>query len=1269
MASMSLQAAYHQARQWLESNDLDRASGLAQHILSSYPNNLEAHHILGETYLAHRQLDRAQESFERVLRSDPENIPAHVGLGITFERRGQLDRAVAEFEQALEIKPDMPELRSQLLRLYSEAWGSENAQLRLSRAGLARLYAKGHMLPQAIGEFRQVIAENPQRFDARVALAETLWRNEQEDEAAAVCREILAERPESLKANLILGYLELAAGRPEGERYWQTAYQMDPELTVARALFETLPPAPEEATLPEWDENAWRRRHDEQLHEEQIAATRPIDGTTLVIDDDRDTPVLRSAASAPAPEPEPFLDDDFLASLFALDAAAAQTEEPAAPATDADEEPPMTPFSLADLGLSDDEIAGLETTIETSSEPAGDAIEADMTPFSLADLGLSDDEIAGLETTIETSSEPAGDATEADMTPFSLADLGLSDDEIAGLESIDDLTAAEAVAPAAEKPEEPELTPFSLADLGLSEDEIAGLESLQTGTTADGEEDDLPVDLQPFSMDELDLGEQAARDDFGDLPPSLQPFSLEDAPAQGQRPRLSGLPADEPFTSGAEEDDPQPSPRGFSWQQPTQRSEPDFVSSMRPRQEPVQGSIFEKLQQNRPQPPEPEPAPPTPLEADEHLGLFSLDDVSLRDDELAAAEAEAALSAVQPTPHAHQPAPEVDNLEDALASGAIQPFSFADLGLSDEEIAALGLDQAEPTATEQSEPAMQAAPEPEPPAATETEVVVPAESPSTSSAESERSHQPAPEVDNLEDALASGAIQPFSFADLGLSEEEIAALGLGQAESAATEQSEPASSADTLYLNLDDLEPAAAAFDTPAEPADPAVSSTDTHYLNLDDLEPAATFGEETAEPASDDPLAGTGDLQPFSLADLGLSDEEIGELGLDFGEEEGTRLGLTEEELAGLASGGDVDWNRVGASEPLTPSPDAVPEQVMSGDLVVDRLIALGREQGFVDIADIMAAVDDPEEQAERIEEIGQRLHEASIEIRDGDEVIDMDAEYDEDEPVSALDTLEPAVSVAGQDVAPFSLHDLGLTDEEIALLGLGGESEAPTVQADAIDLEPLPANDIGASPEPEALELAEAEAPAAEAASAEDTPATSGLVPFSLTDLGLTDDEIAMLGLGQSETPEPAAPSVPSQAVAAMPPGPPEPAPPPPPPTTAAPAPLPASESIAPTGHEVLDLFVRQLEADPQNHVLRLAIARVGAQAGMEELAVQQYRDLIRRSALLDDVVADLSDLIDEHGDEQWQRRIHKTLGDAYSKQGRFNEAMAQYSWRANN
>src|SRR5262245_13924190 len=128
MATVSLQAVSDQARRLLESGDTERAIAVVQHILHFFPQNIEAQRMLGEAYLASRELEQAQTAFQTVLRADPENIPAFVGLGITYERQSRLDQAIGAFEQALEIKPDMSELRSQLLRLYTESWGSAGAQ-------------------------------------------------------------------------------------------------------------------------------------------------------------------------------------------------------------------------------------------------------------------------------------------------------------------------------------------------------------------------------------------------------------------------------------------------------------------------------------------------------------------------------------------------------------------------------------------------------------------------------------------------------------------------------------------------------------------------------------------------------------------------------------------------------------------------------------------------------------------------------------------------------------------------------------------------------------------------------------------------------------------------------------------------------------------------------------------------------------------------------------------------------------------------------------
>ncbi|MFN8479465.1 MAG: tetratricopeptide repeat protein [Kouleothrix sp.] len=1326
MASMSLQAAYDQARQSLESNDTDRAIGLAQHILEQYPDNLEAYRILGEAYLATRQLSRAQESFERVLRSDPENIPAHVGLGITSERQGQLERAITEFEQALEIKPDMTEIRSQLLRLYSEGWGSENAQLRLSRAGLARLYAKGHMLPQAITEFRQVIADQPQRFDAKVALAETLWRDGQEEDAIQLCRDILDERPESLKANLLLGYLLKSAGQPEGSRYWETANRMDPYQGVAQVLFDSVPEQPkDEPLIDAWDETAWRsRRAAEQ--QEPLAATRPMEavtppGTTVEPSAGLTSWLDQLTSATPAAAPETHITtpsapetDDFLASLLSFDQPAetppthqtqplsaadlapeAHDSVPPAPTSDA---PDMTPFSLADLGLSDDEIAGLNdvaapaTPEVASSLPAPTSDAPDMTPFSLADLGLSDDEIAGLNdvtapaTPEVASSLPAPTSDAPDMTPFSLADLGLSDDEIAGLNDLAAPTApvdAPQVVPAENA--DVGLTPFSLADLGISDEEIAGLDSLQSADTtqpsASGNVDldnDLPSDLQPFSFDEIDLDADAPAQNTTNLPSSLQPFSLEDTPPDLPRGSLFAEPTLEHLDLN-DDDEAASEPRGFGWQQAAQKSEPGFVKSLS-NESPSTGeqSIFSKLKHkydNTELPPAP-PVPDVTLDPDEHLGLFSMDDVSLRDEPEALADTPPA--AEMPTP-AVPVAPEVDNLQDALNSGQVQPFSLADLGLSDEEIAALEGSTTAPTAEVTAEV-------PEVPTVEVPEAEIPAAEVSA-----------VPEIENLQDALNSGQVQPFSLADLGLSDEEIAALGDSGA---------------------------------PVEDAAPKV---ETYASPEQIVEPVAASDAEVTQPDEETENAlGVSDLTPFSLADLGLSDDEINALGLESDADQPSEvaLGLTEEDMEGL-DGGDLNWSNTTSEPPSAPAaPPGDDIMIMSGDLAIDRLIALGRQQGYIDISDIIANVEDPEAEADRIEEIGMRLHEAHIEIRDGDEVIDMDAEYAEDEaypyteesapseprtpyprdldlmtdefdvPVGAA-PVEPVAEVP--DMTPFSLADLGLSDAEIAALGLG-EAEAALPTPEPVTPEPT-------SEEP-------------------------NLTPFSLAELGLSEDEIASLGLADPAAPtateepvqpvaempapepmldepaavaspsesavvEPAMPDevaaeptvdattpiapevttdevveatasvAPSDVAASLPAEPTVPVVPPDvpaatPPVSVAPSTTPSTEGHTQlTGNEVLDAFFRQLEAEPNNDVLRLSIARVLGQLNMADPALKQYRFLVKNSSMLDQVVSELQDMIAYTDDVTLLKGLHRALGDAYSKQGRLKEAVDEYSW----
>jgi tetratricopeptide (TPR) repeat protein len=95
------------------------------------------------------------------------------------------------------------------------------------------------------------------------------------------------------------------------------------------------------------------------------------------------------------------------------------------------------------------------------------------------------------------------------------------------------------------------------------------------------------------------------------------------------------------------------------------------------------------------------------------------------------------------------------------------------------------------------------------------------------------------------------------------------------------------------------------------------------------------------------------------------------------------------------------------------------------------------------------------------------------------------------------------------------------------------------------------------------------------------------------------------------------------------------------------------------------VIDEYLKQLKADPDNDSVRLAVARLGGQVGRRDIAIDQYKLLIKKGALLEPIVDDLLDLIGESSDNEYLRRLHRLLGDAYSKQGRFQQAINEYSW----
>jgi tetratricopeptide (TPR) repeat protein len=254
MAEITLQEYVQQLEGMVEQGHYDELLAHGRHILEHYPKHLATYAVMGKGLFEAGQQEMAEDMFRRVLSGDPEDPLIHAGLSAIYEQRGDLQKALWYLERAFELAPDNGVIRNELRRLYGRIDGVEPGRLDLTPGALARLYARGALYSRAIEEFRALLAEDDQRVDLMVALAEALWRNGQTVQAEEACLEVLERLPYCLKANLLLGEIYTRTGRAEARECLQRAQALDPTNEVAAALLEEASPlAPRTVRLPRLD--------------------------------------------------------------------------------------------------------------------------------------------------------------------------------------------------------------------------------------------------------------------------------------------------------------------------------------------------------------------------------------------------------------------------------------------------------------------------------------------------------------------------------------------------------------------------------------------------------------------------------------------------------------------------------------------------------------------------------------------------------------------------------------------------------------------------------------------------------------------------------------------------------------------------------------------------------------------------------------------------------------------------------------------------------
>lgn len=666
MATVSLQTVFDEARRAIETGAADKAIGIAQHILVHFPRMIEGSRLLGEAYLNAGQPEHAAAAFEQVLRADPENVAAYYGLGLAQQSLDQRSSAITAFERALEIQPNLSDLRTQLMRLYAEAPGG-NGQFRLSRAGLGRLYARGGMFGQAVDEFRAVLDNEPDRDDVQVALAEALWRDGQEDEATDFCRDVLERRTELLKPTLLLGYMLFAAGQPEGETLWRRAASQDGSMTMAGSLFDILPPIRiEEPILPQFDEAEWRAQQAQQA----VAVPVPAAVTVNSSDDDffagswlsetgTSTPSTSARTydtldPANAPAHADNGDDDLLASLLGF-SEVASIESPSHNLDDANVQPfALDDWNLHDNGTSQNQQAQLPASLDDIAlpDPTPTAHTNDVhgvQPFSFDDWALDDEPAAAQVPTPQSEPELPdikafsweNDDVGTSVKPFSFDDDSTTSQ--AKPFTLDDDTPTSEVKPFSFDANSAvdDVQPFSLDDEPDFGSEPFAFDSGEhTPTPASPQTPSASLGaVQPFSLDDWGMDDadspnglltsdqaqnrDGAANEFGDF----KPFSLDEL-------SLDALDVESPEALSGPSfatDDQDVDKAGFSWEEPTWRSQ-SHESASGPNSE--GDSIFAKLMRNRPAE-QPSAASLTSDDTsfdDDSADFFSVDDEPLRVD-------------------------------------------------------------------------------------------------------------------------------------------------------------------------------------------------------------------------------------------------------------------------------------------------------------------------------------------------------------------------------------------------------------------------------------------------------------------------------------------------------------------------------------------------------------------------------------------------------------------------------------------------------------
>lgn len=211
----------------------ERALALTDELLAAYPDAVAIARARARAFDAAGRPDQAAQAYARALEVLPADVGALTGYATALDASGRVGEARVAVLQALDHAPG----NRNLMRVAAKNGALDSPDPTSRRFRQALDGAQAGLIDRALPQLRRVTAEWPDRTDAQLALAQTLWRSGARAQAAEVCQSILDAQPDCLFAHALLLKFWRDAG-PLGldVAHVRAVRRLDPDHQVTVAL-------------------------------------------------------------------------------------------------------------------------------------------------------------------------------------------------------------------------------------------------------------------------------------------------------------------------------------------------------------------------------------------------------------------------------------------------------------------------------------------------------------------------------------------------------------------------------------------------------------------------------------------------------------------------------------------------------------------------------------------------------------------------------------------------------------------------------------------------------------------------------------------------------------------------------------------------------------------------------------------------------------------------------------------------------------------------